>query len=205
MFNRINTGGTKANEAEVRRGALPGPISSLIEDCADDGLFASLTPIAEKLVAEREREELTARFFTFLDRAVVEDGAVLFPGWKDRPREYIFDFVKEANARAENDPGYPAALKEDFLRTLSFVDRNFPNGFRKTSKGTQVPRVRFEAIAVGSALALRQRPEIENQSVDVSGWIDGEEFQEITTSDAANVRSKLQNRIGFVLARLTEQ
>jgi predicted RNA methylase len=33
---------------------------------------------------------------------------------------------------------------------------------------------------------------------NVSSWIDSDEFKEVTTSDAANVKSKLQNRFEFV-------
>jgi hypothetical protein len=202
MFNRINTGGTKANEAEVRRGVLPGPMSELVRRCADDARFIQLTPISSKQVDAREREEFVVRFFTFLDSATV-DGGLDMPGWKDRPREYIFDYVKKANLRGTEDPDYISNLEFEFSRMIDFVMRNFPNGFRKSASGTQVPRVRFEAIAVGVGLALRSRPELEPVAVDVSDWIDGARFSEITTSDAANVRSKLLNRIAYVFDQLT--
>lgn len=202
MFNRINTGGTKANEAEVRRGSLPGPISDLVREVADDPQFMSLTPISDELVKAREREEFAVRFFAFLDRIELDGNEVLVPGWKDRPREYIFDFVKEANVKGAEDPAYIDGLRSEFQRMLFFVEQNFPNGFRKTLSAKQVPRVRFEAISVGVGLALRVRPELANQLVNVTTWIDSEEFSEITTSDGANVRSKLQSRIGFVFKRI---
>lgn len=200
MFNRINTGGTKANEAEVRRGALPGPMSDLVKRAADHPLLVELTPISDHLIAGREREELAVRFFTFLDRAEIEGNSVVFPGWQDRPREYIYAFVKNANARGLEDPGYIDQLWAEFEQMLSFVKENFPNGFRKAAQATQVPRVRFEAISVGSGLALRERPNALN--TDVVPWIDGKDFQDITTSDAANVRSKLQGRVGYVFDKL---
>lgn len=206
MFNRINTGGTKANEAEVRRGALPGPMSDLVRECADDPLFVQLTPISEQLVAKREREELAVRFFAFLERAVVDHNAdVSFPGWRDRPREYIFEFVKLANAKAAKEPNYINGLRNEFRSMLQFVETAFPSGFRKGAQLSQVPRVRFEAIAVGTGLALRSNPILDPQIVDVSEWLNSEGFMSITTSDAANVRAKLQGRIGFVLKRLLGQ
>jgi Protein of unknown function DUF262 len=205
MFNRINTGGTKANEAEVRRGVLPGPMSDLISECADDLNFIQLTPISERLVALREREEFVVRFFTFLDRAQIENGEVIFPGWKDRPREYIYEYVKNANSRGHEDPAYIEKLRNEFRVMLNFVQSNFPNGFRKGPRANQVPRVRYEAIAVGAGLAIRQRPELALRRIDVGHWIDGAEFQEITTSDSANVRAKLQRRIGYVVERLVAQ
>lgn len=204
MFNRINTSGTKANEAEVRRGALPGPMSDLVQQCAENDEFVRMTPLPKLAVAEREREELVVRFFTYLESAALVDGSVVFDGWKDRPREYIYDFVKSANARGSDNPAMIEGLRDEFVRMLGFVDRNFRTGFRKSLTATQVPRVRFEAIAVGVGLALRQRPELALANVDVSGWVNEDEFKEITTSDAANVRSKLQGRTGFVLKKLVE-
>lgn len=205
MFNRVNTGGTKANEAEVRRGVLPGPMSDLVKWAAEDATFKRLTPIPKRQVEAREREELAVRFFTFLDSATVDDENVTFPGWQDRPRDYIYNFVKTANFRGLENPQFIETLRHDFSLTLDFIEANFPNGFRKTSQATQVPRVRFEAIAVATGLALRSRPELVGQNIDVSPWINSDEFQEVTTSDAANVRSKLQRRISYVYSKLVAQ
>ena len=48
----------------------------------------------------------------------------------------------------------------DFQRMVSFVKENFPFGFAKTEKAKATPRVRFEAISVGVALALREKPDL---------------------------------------------
>ena len=78
-----------------------------------------------------------------------------------------------------------------FLETMAFIRRVFPNGFRRTRTGTITPRARFEAIAIGSYLALQQRPKLASQDIDVSDWLSGEGFREVTGSDGANVRKKL--------------
>lgn len=204
MFNRINTGGTKLNDAEVRRGSLPGPFTDLIMELSSDESFVELTPISAKAVREREREELLVRFFTYLELLEVNGDELDLPGWKDRPREFIWDFVKVANETAAADPTYVPRLRAEFDSTMTFVDAAFPNGFRKSPTGNQVPRVRFEAIAVGSALAIRADPDLTNAPVDQVAWADSHEFSEVTTSDAANVKSKLLGRISYVLSRLTE-
>lgn len=51
-----------------------------------------------------------------------------------------------------------------------------------------LPRVRFEAISVGVALALKERPDLHIDNVD---WLNSEEFKELTTSDASNNEGKL--------------
>jgi hypothetical protein len=180
-------------------------MSDLVAIAAVDPRFVELTPISKSLVDEREREELAVRFFTFIERAHVENGQVFLPEWRDRPREYIYDFVKDANTRGREDAGYIEGLRAEFDRMLAFVAANFPSGFRKTPTAKQVPRVRFEAIAVGAGLALRQRPALAQAGIDVSGWIYDDRFQEITSSDAANVRAKVQGRIGYVLNKLVAQ
>lgn len=204
MFNRINTGGTKLNEAEVRRGSLPGPFTDLVIELADDEEFVALTPVSSKAVNEREREELLVRFFTYANRIVVVEDELDLPGWKDRPREYIWDFVKYANEHAMADQGFVDRCRDEFRSMVNFVTEAFPNGFRKTPTGNQVPRVRFEAIAVGVALAARQNLALFNEPVRMVDWADDENFSEVTTSDAANVKSKLINRIAYVYSRLVQ-
>ena len=203
MFARINTGGRSANDAEIRRGSLPGAFTDLVIECAQHELFARLTPISQRLINAREREELVVRFFTFLESYNVADHDL--PNWKDRPREYIFEFVASANKRAIAEPTYIPNLKYEFDRMVQFVSSAFPHGFLKSPNGKQVPRARYEAIAVGSGLALRARPLLANSPVSQVTWMDEESFMLVTTSDAANVRSKVIGRLDYVRQRLLEQ
>jgi hypothetical protein len=202
MFNRINTGGTKLNDAEIRRGSLPGPFTELVVTCAEEPAFVAMTPLASKPIMEREREELVVRFFTYLESIQETPTGLDLPGWKDRPREYIWRFVKAANEAAAQDPTRIVALRAEFDRMLTYVAKAFPNGFRKSPTGKQIPRVRFEAIAVGSGLALRENPALGEDPVAAVDWSDSEGFAEVTTSDAANVKSKLLGRISYVYERL---
>ena len=57
MFARINRSGTGANEAEIRRGSLPGPVTDLIRELAESTGFVAVTPMSPKAVDQRERED----------------------------------------------------------------------------------------------------------------------------------------------------
>ena len=94
------------------------------------------------------------------------------------------------------------ANEELLLKVLTFVERVFPNGFRKGTKFKTVPRVRFEALAVGSALALKEKPGLENQVINVAEWIDSDEFRQLTTADGSNSAPRLRRRIEYVRDRL---
>ncbi|MES1971688.1 MAG: DUF262 domain-containing protein [Pseudomonadota bacterium] len=203
MFARINTGGTTANDAEIRRGSLPGPFIDLVMELAKDPTFVELTPISQPLVDQREREELVTRFFAYLESfdPQLQDGKGDIVAYKEEPRRFFFNFVKAANDRiaAELAGGQAspmeAAMRAEFAATLAFVKDASPNGFTKSDTGKQVPRVRFESIAVGSALALREDASLADRVDDITPLLESDDFLDATKSDAANVKSKLLNRL----------
>ena len=55
--------------------------------------------------------------------------------------------------------------ENQFTKMLEFVNKYFSNGFKKDKKDKLVPRVRFEAISVGVALALKRNPNLEPQNM----------------------------------------
>lgn len=213
MFARINTGGTTANDAEIRRGSLPGPFMSLVISLAERDDFTLLTPISSSLINKREREELVTRFFAYLERykPPTDEAGHDIEGYKEEPRKFYFSFVSEMNAKckvelAQNEHSATLeAFTNEFTQMIEFVNQSSPNGFTKTITGKQVPRVRFEAIAVGSALAIRANPELLVEPPDITPLLESDDFDVATKSDAANVKSKLLNRLGIVRDWLLNQ
>lgn len=202
MFNRINTGGSKANEAEVRRGALPGPVTDLVVELSNHQEFIDMTPISKSLVDKREREELVVRFLAYTSRYDRDSDNQMFVGYKDRPREFIYAYLEGANEEATNNPAILEDMRERFLTAIRFVSTVFPNGFLKPNLARQVPRARYEAIAIGSALAISDNPNLIENPPNIETWMDSDDFMTATTSDGANTKSKLHGRIRFVRDRL---
>lgn len=196
MFERINTGSKVANPAEVRRGALSGPFQTLVQELAAMDLFGKLAPVSAKSKKERVPEELVTRFFAYGDG--LDD-------YKDSPNRFVYDYTEKMNAAFALDPGLAEKYRVRFVRMLEFVDSAFATGFTKPENPKTTPRVRFEAIAIGVDQALTNQAELavgDPPLVDV--WLGGEEFKTATTSDAANVKSKLERRIAFVRNALLE-
>jgi hypothetical protein len=192
LFDRINTGSLLAKPAEVRRGSIPGPVTDLIDELAIAPTFKSLCPMSQASERTRLREELVTRFFTFSEYF----GADL-PEYKDRVREYLDQWLEKANAKATKDARVVKGLRARFTRVMTFVKRHFPTGFAKTSRSKFTPNVRFDAIAVGVAEALRINPRLQ-PTVPPTEWLTSNEFEILTTSNAANVRSRIVDRIAFV-------
>jgi hypothetical protein len=193
LFDRINTSSKIANKAEVRRGALVGPFLNLVIDLAKDELFGGLAPVPEQQAKLREREELVTRFFAYGDG---------LEGYQDRVSPFLFEYAKKMNEHLTNIPTDADVYRRRFMDTMGFIAKIFPGGFRRSKKGIATPRARFEAIAIGSFLALQRNPHLEDSDLRVDEWLESEEFSKVTGSDGANAIARLRGRIYFVRDRL---
>lgn len=187
IFNRINTSGIKAAPTEIRMGAYDGPFTEFIKQCARNELFIKLCPLSPGKLNRKEDYELLFRFFAYSDRYKDYDG---------KPSPFINKYVSDHQENFDEK-----RLESEFNRMLEFVDKYFPYGFAKSKTSEFVPRTRFEAISIGVNLALRENPNLEVQNVN---WIDSEEFREVTTTDGANNKRKLFERVDFVKNKLLE-
>jgi hypothetical protein len=185
IFSRVNRSGIKVNDSEFRRGTYPGKLTKFIDKCAKESLFVSLCPVSKSQDKRHERFELVLRFFAYVNDYTSFDHQVA---------PFLDDFLM-SHQNNFDETEYWA----EFNRTCEFVKKYFPFGFAKTANATTTPRVRFEAISVGVALAIRNYPRLTVLSVD---WLDSPEFDDLTTSDASNNQGKLKKRIEYVRDQL---
>lgn len=203
MFDRINTGPVRLNDMESRRGRMPGPFVDLVRELARMELFKRLAPLSDASVKRFEREELVARFFAYLDDYLefgqTDAGKVV--------SAFVDDYAKRINAQmlAEGAGGpTESRLRTAWELMLKFVAEALPYGFRKSASALSTPRVRFEAIAVGSALAMKEDPSLPGRA-RLAESLKKQEFRDLTTSDAANNRNRVLGRIQYVRDRLLER
>ncbi|GMO31013.1 MAG: hypothetical protein Ta2B_12040 [Termitinemataceae bacterium] len=181
IFNRINVSGKKINDSEMRRGSFPGKLTDFIDTCAKDELFKKLCPVSEEKENRYERFELVLRFFAYVNK---------YKNFDHRVSIFLDEFLKERQNTFDQEK-----YLGEFNRTMQFAEKTFPAGFAKVQNASSTPRVRFEAIAVGSALALREKPDLVVKDIS---WIDSDEFKDLTTSDASNNQGELVKRVEFV-------
>ncbi len=195
LFDRINTGSLIAEPAETRRGSIKGPITDLIDELADDERFKRLCPMPEAARRLREPEELVARFLTFSDG---------LEGYRDDYTKFLNKWLRARNGEANADESITAKYRERFQTVMAFVETFFPHGFTKKAKSTMTPRVRFDAIGVGSWKAIEAQPKLKSSGpgIPVEHWLSSDEFMLVTTSSASNVRSKIENRFDYVMYML---
>lgn len=186
IFRRVNEGGKRLEPAEIRKGKFIGNnFYSFILEMSESNEFKKLfssTKDSDKL--RGEKEELISRFFALSNN---------YQSFVHSVKGFLDEYIIEANKTF--DDARKAEMQDELFNTLIFVETNFPSGFKKSESSKSIPRVRFEAIAVGTNLALREKPNLSVNNVD---WINSNEFKQWTTSDAANNKSKVIGRIEFV-------
>jgi hypothetical protein len=190
IFERINTGSDSLRNAELRKGAYPGPFYQLVDECAGKTDFMRLCPINAKVARRGERQELVLRFFAYAERYV---------DFRHDVAKFLNAYVMEKNNLYKADN--PQATKDRadkvvaFSEMLAFVGKYFPFGFAKTQYASTTPRVRFEAIAVGTHLALQINPLLRPRDMS---WIQSGDFQRQVTTHASNSAPRLRGRVEFV-------
>mgnify|MGYP003287431559 CR=1 FL=1 len=187
IFNRINTTGREANASEIRRGSFRGPFMDFLMACTKDQLFIDVCPISETMAKRYEQLELVIRFFAFLDH---------YQEFTHRVDSFLDEYIENTK-----DSFDQAKMKSEFDAMLRFVKEYFPYGFAKTATAKSTPRVRFEAISVGVALALREKPDLTPKSMD---WLESKEFLRHTTTHASNSPARVSGRILYVKKQLLE-
>ncbi len=190
LFERINTGSQELSDMEKRWGAMDGDFLRFIRECSEDGRFVRLTPLPAAAVKRRERQEFTLRFFAYLDRYASFDRRVI---------DFLNGYLEDAESKF--DSSQESALKEVWSKMLDFIDSHCVAGFAKKQGHTRTPRVRFEALSVGTALALETKPNLIVSDLD---WVydDEDDFRSLTTSGSSNSRPKIIERIEYVRDRI---
>ncbi|TMP46844.1 MULTISPECIES: DUF262 domain-containing protein [unclassified Pseudoalteromonas] len=182
MFERINSGSEHLNKSEIRKGAYSGPFYDFVAQLAEDELFNKLCPISEKSKDRGEREELVLRFFAYSEK---------YKEFKHSVSQFLDNYLVEKN----NEGFDKDILLQDYKNMLEYVAENLPAGFAKAVNSKSTPRVRFEAIAIGVNLALKENPELPPMKEDVTQTL---EFKKHVTTHASNSGPRLRGRVEFV-------
>lgn len=191
MFDRLNSGGTQLTDMEKRLGTEGGDFIKFLHKLADNEQFKELTPMSKTKVSRRERTEYVLRFFSYLEN---------YNNFEKSVRLFLNEYLDE---KSKNFTKAEAKrLTIIFNNMLKFTYLNFPNGFRKSPGSKVVSRIRFEATAVGTALALAENPRLIQSHINTDWAYDDSVFLNMMRSDASNSKPKVKARIEYVQNKL---
>jgi len=176
LFERLNTGGIKLTDQEVRGSVFMGEFIDLLEELSTLPSFQQVVVLPKAQQQDASAQEYVLRFFAFLDRYKDFDHSV---------KDFLNDYC-EFGAAAPN----LEERRKTFVETFDYLARCFPGGL-KTRKGT-TPVNLFEGVSVGARLALNAEPRLKVPG-DLS-WVQSDEMKAVTTG-ATNNRSRVTGRI----------
>lgn len=176
LFERLNTGGIRLTDHEVRECVFMGDFINLLVELSEMEEFKTVVRLAKGNQKDGTAQEYVLRFFAFHDRYKQFDHSVK-------------DFLNEYCEYGASRPRLSARRKL-FKETFEYLAEVFPDGL-KSRKGT-TPVNLYEGLAVGAALALDQDPDLDYPSS--VAWVSSAEMRNVTTG-ATNNRSRVTGRI----------
>ncbi|AWB35529.1 DUF262 domain-containing protein [Orrella marina] len=120
MFDRLNSGGSILTTMEMRRGVENGPFMDMLTNLASSEIFREMVPLSDRNSKRKEYEELALRYFAYAHNYI---------NYKKSVANFLTDFLKEKNNNVTRDE--LEEMKSEFLRTLCFIKKHFPNGFKR--------------------------------------------------------------------------
>jgi hypothetical protein len=194
MFERINRGSDLLKDMEKRKGIYRGDFNDFIYDiCDNNETFLEITPIIHWLKKRQEHQELVLRFFA------------LYENYHNYPNNTgiakFLDNYLESKNKTFTDKEKQEKIAQ-FNKMVSFVKESFEFGFAKSSI-PQVSRVYFEAISVGSSLALFENPNLKVSHATTSNLTKSAKFKEIISGKyETHSPRRIKERVEFVKNQL---
>ncbi len=175
LFERLNTGGVKLSDQEIRGCIYRGRFNDYLEKVAKYDEFEAVVRLRDSMEKDGTREEYALRFFAYLHKYQEFEHSVV---------DFLTDYMAEAAKSfdyEENDAIFRKTFKE--------LARLFPDGIHRRQRTTPVNL--FEAVSVGAALVLRDRDKLKGGDLT---WVDSVELRAMTTG-ATNNRPMVTGRI----------
>lgn len=185
LFERLNTGGIKLTDQEIRSCIYRGEFNDFLKKMAMNKDFLAVVKLPKEKESDGTREEFVLRFFAFYYNYQFFEHSVV---------DFLNNFMKEASKDFEYK--FNKQLFELVFSKLSKV----PGGITRNGRGV-TPVNLFEAVAVGAARALMRKKKINIENVP--SWINSDELKK-NTSGATNSKKRVRDRISYCYNKFLE-
>lgn len=184
LFERLNTGGVKLSDQEIRSCVYKGQFNDFLKEKAQLPEFCNVIKLTELQQNDGSKEELVLRFFAYLLR-------------REKFIHSVKDFLNEFMGASH--------IKFDYRKFSELFDlvfsqlNNLEFGIVKSKTRKVTSFILFEAVAVGAAEAILSGCK-ELCLKDFYTWVKDDEFNKLITG-ATNNPKKLNERIEFCAKR----
>lgn len=188
LFERLNTGGVKLTDQEIRNCIFKGDFINFIKELSLMPEFINSVKLNSQQRTDGTAEELVLRFFACLyDKNSFEHSV----------KEFLNKYAEKASAQFN----YREA-ERIFSETFSQLNR-LPYGIVKAMGKKSTSVVLFEAVSVGAAEVISNGVH-ELNIESFYEWVSNPDFNKLITG-ATNSKPKFENRIRFCFERFSGQ
>lgn len=184
LFERLNTGGVKLSDQEIRSCVYKGQFNDFLKEKALNPDFCKVIKLTESQLNDGSKEELVLRFFAYLLH-------------RNKFVHSVKDFLNEYMSEAQKYFDYRkySRLFDDVFAQLNRLDAGIVKS--RTRKVTSF--ILFEAVAVGAAEAILSG--CDNLYLDdFYDWVKDSDFNKLITG-ATNTPKKVNDRISYSRSR----
>lgn len=187
LFERLNTGGIKLSDQEIRSCIYRGRFNDFIKGLSENPFFNSTIKLSKSYENDGTKEELILRFFAYLNcRNEFEHSVVGFLNYYMESASRNFDYYNN---------------EKIFCRTFEELAK-LDHGIVKTKTRSITSIVLFEAVSVGAAEALKEKGQINIENF--YQWVTNKEFNNLITG-ATNTKSRVKDRIKYCKNKFLEE
>lgn len=179
LFERLNSGGIKLTDQEIRSCILRGTFNDFIKELANNQYFKDVAKIPTQKKSDGTAEEWVLRFFAYLNDK---------DSFKHSVIDFLTNYMKKATERFDYRKG-----EEIFIAVFTALSEALPDGIHRGGRKSS-PTVLYEAVTVGAAEAYSEKGQINTEGIEE--WMDDEELRHFTTG-ATNSRTRVYDRIEF--------
>lgn len=146
IFHRLNTGGNRLTNQEIRNCIYSGPFNDLLKGCADNEQFRDLFALKRDKTYRYVYEEFVLRFFTFVHQYETYDGNL---------SQYLNAYMEQARKTLTEDD--MDAKQRLFERTVDVI-------FNRITTGAPLPRLSKATIESLFVAVARNIDEAEHKA-----------------------------------------
>jgi len=184
LFERLNTGGLKLSDQEIRNCIFKGEFREFIKELANSSNFRKVVRLPVNKEDNATYEELVLKFFAYLndEKSFVHS---------------VVDFLNDYMEKATKHFDY-AKNRKIFEYVFSTLATVLPHGIRRKAK---TPVILYEAISVGAARVYIKNKKINTK--DINNWMVLKDLESLTTG-ATNSPKMLRDRINYCIDKFNK-
>ena len=180
LFERLNTGGVKLSDQEIRSCIFKGQFNDFLKEKAGNVDFLNVVKLTENQKKDGSLEELVLRFFAYLN-------------YRERFEHGVKDFLNDYMGHAEGDFNY--RVNSQLFDNVFHQLNQLRYGIVKSRTRNVTSFILFEAVAVGAAEAIKAG--VDNLHLEnFYDWVADQNLNKLITG-ATNAPGKVNARIEF--------